>query len=534
MRLIFPNDLAIFFKSILANFWDPPRIWLCVKRYRKFLHSFSNTIFGKYHSKCDFHCRKSSGMLSSLRQRQQDHKPLPHLHSIVFNGRNSPVFIVSEKPTIYLLSSIVRFFNTNIKNTKIPIGSGDWLNDELIVYIEKFAGNTSWSFSMNWFLRREVTFVLDLLRSTAFQQRIDKRLQLMVAYKILCCLDDTQLNDILHIFSRFIFNIDLYEHKMNVTSMDEWKSLYAKVCVEHFLNSLNGEVSALLCRYCLPAENSISFCFESQMQGAPSQSFYEKMPMLSTDWPCMLLLKMYKTPDSFRGKSIYLWWNERIIQLNFISCNISAFSVPERDTICTTLSFLLLQNANDVKILTKTEQFLYTMIAFLGKGNTFLDADVNQLLGQFVRDTFTDPKVFDFDAKLNRNFHFYLQFSSIASHSHQFCSIFQFHCREIQLWKFVHFIFGSIPRLQLRWQDVRCASDGAVGPKAQYQMATHAVVGTCARVAIRRLHWRWGMNFKHLRSVSYTKRQRNLPWLKRTFFINAGSLKPSFKIRSHS
>lgn len=190
-------------------------------------------------------------MLSSLRQRQQDHKPLPHLHSIMFNKRNSPVFIVSEKPTIYLLSSIVHFFNTNINYTKIPIGSGDWLNDELIAYIEKLAGNTSWSFSMNWFLRREVTFVLDLLRSTAFQQRIDTRLQLMVAYKILCCLDDTQLNDILHIFSRFIFNIDLYEHKMNVTSMDEWKSLYAKVCVEHFLNSLNGEVRALCCHCCL-------------------------------------------------------------------------------------------------------------------------------------------------------------------------------------------------------------------------------------------------------------------------------------------
>lgn len=192
-----------------------------------------------------FHFRNSSGVLSSLRQRQQNHTPLPHLHSIVFNARNSPVFIVSEKPTIYLLSSIVHFFN-NMKNTKIPIGNADWLSDALIGYIEKFAKNTSWSFSMNWFLRREVTFVLDLLKSSAFQQRIDKKLQLMIAYKLLCCLDDTQLNDILYIFSRFIFNIDLYEHKMNVTSMDEWKSLYAKVCVEYYLNSLNREVSARL------------------------------------------------------------------------------------------------------------------------------------------------------------------------------------------------------------------------------------------------------------------------------------------------
>lgn len=168
----------------------------------------------------------------------------------MFNARNSPVFIVSEKPTIYLLSSIVRFFNSI--STTIPIGSSDWLNDELIGYAERFAKNSSWSFSMNWFLRREITFVLDLLRSTAFQQRADKRLQLTVAYKVLGCLDDTQLNEILQIFSRFIFKHDLYEHKSDVTSMDEWKSLYAKVIVEHFLNSLHGEVSVSM-RILLPS-----------------------------------------------------------------------------------------------------------------------------------------------------------------------------------------------------------------------------------------------------------------------------------------
>lgn len=85
----------------------------------------------------------------------------------------------------------------------------------------------------------------------------------------------------------------------------------------------------------------------------------------------------------------------------------TAFSLPERDTICTTMSFLALQNANEIKIVNQTEQFLYTMIAFLGKENTFLDADVNQSLSKFVRGTFNDPKSFNFDAHLNRNLFFF-------------------------------------------------------------------------------------------------------------------------------
>lgn len=132
--------------------------------------------------------------------------------------------------------------------------------------------------------------------------------------------------------------------------------------------------------------------------------------MLSTDWPCMPLLKMCKTPDSLRGTCHRLGHlNEPIKETAF---DISGFNVPERDAIHTTLSFLLLQNANDIKVLNITEQLLYTMLAFLGKENSFLDADVSQLLTGFVRATFTDPKQFDFDAKLNRNL--YQSFTATA------------------------------------------------------------------------------------------------------------------------
>lgn len=58
------------------------------------------------------------------------------------------------------------------------------------------------------------------------------------------------------------------------------------------------------------------------MQGVSSQSIHEKMPMLSTDWPCMLLLKMYKTPDTFRG----IYFIRSVIENGIIEIEIFHFS----------------------------------------------------------------------------------------------------------------------------------------------------------------------------------------------------------------
>lgn len=184
------------------------------------------------------HCisvsRKTSGILSSYRFRQQDHKPLPHLNSIVYNSQNSPVFIVSDRPTIYFISSLIRFYNS----TKCP-DKGLWLNDGIRKYVENFAQNMQFKLSLNWFLRHEILFVLDLLKSPFAQQNFEQSVQQRVAYKVLTCLTDTQINDVLYIFSQYIFNIDMYPQNMNLTSatMNKLKSTYGKVCVESFLNS---------------------------------------------------------------------------------------------------------------------------------------------------------------------------------------------------------------------------------------------------------------------------------------------------------
>lgn len=178
--------------------------------------------------------RKTSGILSSYRFRQQDHQPLPHLNSIVYNSQNAPVFIISDRPTIYFISSLLRFYN----NTK-TLDKGLWLNDGIRAYIEKFVKNTEFKLSLNWYLRHEILFVLDLLKSPLAKETLDKSTQLRVAYKVLVCLPETQINEVLNIFSQYIFNIDMYSQSMDLTSdkMDQIKSTYGKVCAESYLNN---------------------------------------------------------------------------------------------------------------------------------------------------------------------------------------------------------------------------------------------------------------------------------------------------------
>lgn len=75
--------------------------------------------------------------------------------------------------------------------------------------------------------------------------------------------------------------------------------------------------------------------------------------------------------------------------------------MPEKEAIWTTITFLSLLNANDIKVLKITEQFVYTMIAFLGKENVFLESDMKTLLANFVQLTFKSHKDLNFESKFN-------------------------------------------------------------------------------------------------------------------------------------
>lgn len=77
---------------------------------------------------------------------------------------------------------------------------------------------------------------------------------------------------------------------------------------------------------------------------------------------------------------------------------------PEKDAIWTTITFLSLLNANNIKVLTKTEQFVYTMIAFLGKESVFLEPDMKVLLTNYVKSSFETQDSLNFNSKFSGKF----------------------------------------------------------------------------------------------------------------------------------
>lgn len=75
--------------------------------------------------------------------------------------------------------------------------------------------------------------------------------------------------------------------------------------------------------------------------------------------------------------------------------------MPEREAIWTTITFFSLLNINDIKVLSKTEQFVYTMIAFLGKDNIFLEPDMKSMLANFVQSSFVSQESLNFNSKFS-------------------------------------------------------------------------------------------------------------------------------------
>lgn len=118
----------------------------------------------------------------------------------------------------------------------------------------------------------------------------------------------------------------------------------------------------------------------------------------------MLLFVMYKAPEVFQCE--FLLFHITFSNFTVFLFPSTAFSLPEKEVISTTITFLRLQNANDLNVLSKTDQFIYTMITFLGKEDAFLDTDVKNLLTDFVHTTFQSQEQLDFDVDFDGRFNF--------------------------------------------------------------------------------------------------------------------------------
>lgn len=76
-------------------------------------------------------------------------------------------------------------------------------------------------------------------------------------------------------------------------------------------------------------------------------------------------------------------------------------SLPEKEIVLASISLFMLLNGNNLNVLNITEQFLYTMIAFLGKDHAFLEPNVKGMLENFVDSTFISQDALNFESKLS-------------------------------------------------------------------------------------------------------------------------------------
>ena len=206
---------------------------------------------------------------------------------------------------------------------------------------------------------------------------IDRMTLLKLTYKIINRLTDHQLHDLLFLFNNVVFNVDYYSLGCPVTrtTVDSWNRVYLKFSIEQFLN--NNQVGARQMIYGLGSLNvQISF------QNFSTRHIYnfDKPTVLPRDWPCIPLLEIYKCSDGSR----------RIRR-----------DLPEKELVETSLLFFALQNINKIDVISPTEQLIYTMIAFLGRDNSFLESPTNEILTKFVHDTFATSQTFDFAKKFN-------------------------------------------------------------------------------------------------------------------------------------
>lgn len=100
--------------------------------------------------------------------------------------------------------------------------------------------------------------------------------------------------------------------------------------------------------------------------------------------------------------TISFYFSKKLIKIPITSYfPYAALNLPEKEVVLTSISFFMLLNGNNLNVLNVTDQFLYTMIAFLGKENAFLDTHVGSVLANFVQSTFTSHESLDFASKLS-------------------------------------------------------------------------------------------------------------------------------------
>lgn len=181
--------------------------------------------------------RQTSALLSKNERRTNIHEPLPDLNSITLSSKNLPALIITEKCAIFLFESLVRLTNNKYFKDHEERITSLLLSDGLKLYIEALSKQINTKFNTNWFARNEIQFCIELLKSSTIRNAIDKNILLNLTYKIITCLGDYQLNDLLFLLNNVIFNVEYYLHKaiFRQTNLNNWNTVYVKIFIQKYL-----------------------------------------------------------------------------------------------------------------------------------------------------------------------------------------------------------------------------------------------------------------------------------------------------------
>lgn len=217
--------------------------------------------------------------MSKNRLRPMKHDPLPDLNSVIMTATSLPSLVVSASSVMQLFDSLARLSNAKQLKLNRDAFTALWFNDSLRAYVTSMAGDINRSFITNWFVRTEVQFIVELLKSAAVRSLAgDKPNLLKLTFKIVTCLSEHQMDDLLFLLNNIVFNIDYYSHKciFRQTSVNHWNSTYVKIIMQKYFIRLNAI-------------------------DRPSPHNFDRETILARDWPCAMVKSMYEMANAGRG-----------------------------------------------------------------------------------------------------------------------------------------------------------------------------------------------------------------------------------------
>lgn len=298
-------------------------------------------------------------MLSSSSPRLNRNESLPDLDSIHF-ANESPRLVVSEKYPIYILGSIATVLvSLKSKNNETLFNDlmNSCVNNILVNYLQKISCDFNVNVRKNWFIRNELSFVVNLLRFENIFKVIDKTTVQKIAFNVMRCCTDNELEDLLFLMRHIVFNASIYDNVMDVfqADMDTWIGSYL-----------------LLLGPIVKQTNSLIHTVQSEL-------------LIPNDWFWLPLLIFLNTDHSQEVNAL--------ARHNYIK------NLKEKDIIEMTVRLTNLQKRNFLTFITPTEELMFLMISFMGPESTFLEPDIGELLKVSVK-TFFDAHqdtVFSFE-----------------------------------------------------------------------------------------------------------------------------------------